>query len=137
MIAKELISELEKIHERYIPENNQRLNSANTRLGLLAFPADVFGERKGWLWSEQIFRNLPQSARDEHEPPPFLSLQAPRGHQYFANFWNQGWEPQRGEKVRGRMRFVKKPGGKRRSWHAQFFPYVEKENVHDIVGYDA
>jgi hypothetical protein len=29
MIAKELISELEKIHERYIPENNQRLNSAN------------------------------------------------------------------------------------------------------------
>jgi hypothetical protein len=44
MIAKELISELEKIHERYIPENNQRLNSANTRLGLLAFPADVSGE---------------------------------------------------------------------------------------------
>ena len=63
------------------------------------------------------------SARDVHEPPPFLSLQAPRGHQYFANFLNQGWEPQRGEKVQVRMRFVKKPGGKRGSWHAEFFPY--------------
>ena len=29
----------------------------------------------------------------------------------------------RGEKVRVRMRFVIKPGSKRGSWHAEFFPY--------------
>jgi hypothetical protein len=41
------------------PDNNSGFKSANRSLSLLAFPADVFGERKGWLWSEQIFRNLP------------------------------------------------------------------------------
>jgi len=35
------------------------------------------------------------------------------------------------------VQFVKKPGGKRRSWDAKLFPFIpEKEEAHEIEGYD-
>jgi hypothetical protein len=62
---------------------------------------------------------------------------APRGK---ARFWffdlvEEDFEP--GDDVRVRMRFVKKPGAKRRTWVAKLFLVIPKrEEIHELTAYD-